>query len=139
MKDQTTTIEQSCRLLELGVPAKAASMCWVKDPNEGEYSLCVHDEFCYEVAALEPVPAFTVGDLIEMLPKQIGNSHTEYFLNIGKGVSRKYHISYQYGSVNHQGKVTYNLKFRCKDGSGLIERLVETIEWLLSNGYKLKV
>lgn len=71
MKDQTTTIEQSCRLLELGVPAKAASMCWVKDPNEGEYSLCVHDEFCYEVAALEPVPAFTVADLQEMLPDKI--------------------------------------------------------------------
>lgn len=53
MIDQVTSIEQSKRLIEMGVPAEKASMAWVKDPNEGVYSLAVHDEFCYEMSCLE--------------------------------------------------------------------------------------
>lgn len=71
MTDQVTSIEQSKRLIELGVPAEKASMCWVKDPNENEYYLAVHDEYCYEVACLEPIPAFTVADLLGLLPPKI--------------------------------------------------------------------
>lgn len=69
MTDQVTSIEQSKRLIELGVPAEKASMCWVKDPNENEYYLAVHDEYC--VAFLEPIPAFTVADLLGLLPPKI--------------------------------------------------------------------
>lgn len=71
MTDQVTSVEQSKRLIEMGVPAEKASMCWVKDPNENEYYLAVHDEYCYEVACLEPIPAFTVADLLGLLPPKI--------------------------------------------------------------------
>lgn len=81
MKNQVTTIEQWERLKKSGVPAKKASMCWVKDPNENKYNLVVHDESCYEMAALEPIPAYTVADIIELLPMFIERKGT-FYLNI---------------------------------------------------------
>lgn len=126
MKDQTTTIEQSCRLLELGVPAKAASMCWVKDPNEGEYSLCLHDEFCYEVAALEPVPAFTVADLQEMLPDKI-SCESEF--------DGRFRIWRYAGDERIYWIIDYDV-FVFTD-TNLIDALIQTIEWLLTNEHGL--
>lgn len=130
MHNQTTTIEQSRRLLELGVPAERASMCWVKDSNEGEYSLCLHDEFCYEVAALEPVPAFTVADLLGMMPKFVWDDvKRSCRLNIIYSNDEKPVIGYD-GPV---GNLMY-----WRDGS-LLDNLISAIKWLLSNGYKLEV
>lgn len=131
MKDQVTSIEQSKRLLELGVPAEKASMSWVKDPNDNEYSLCVHDECCYEVAALEPVPAFTVADLLGMMPRELPNP------TLGGHMARlaidfipdKVGICYLTGSYvilgGHQAV-----------GSDIQTALIEEIEWLVFNGYR---
>lgn len=112
--------------MELGVPAKAASMCWVKDPNEGEYSLCVHDEFCYEVAALEPVPAFTVADLQEMLPDKI-SCESEF--------DGRFRIWRYAGDERIYWIIDYDV-FVFTD-TNLIDALIQTIEWLLTNEHGL--
>lgn len=60
MESQVTSIEQSKRLLELGVPAENASMCWSE--IDGERRLIM------KVPGTYVVPAFTVADLLGMLP-----------------------------------------------------------------------
>lgn len=132
MKNQVTSIEQSRRLIELGVPADKAGMCWVRDPNEGDYNLCVHDKYCYEVAALEPRPAFTVADLLEMMPSNIadvGGLCEDYSLTLSCCFCWK--LRYEDNRTHqHIGDEL---------GFDLVALLCNRIEWLLSNGYKLEV
>lgn len=60
MENQVTSIEQSRRLLELGVPAEKASMCWSEIAGERRLIMKVPGPYV--------VPAFTVADLLGMLP-----------------------------------------------------------------------
>lgn len=63
------SICQMQKLKDLGVDIKDASLCWVRDP-EGNYSLSLHDEYCYEMAFMNPVPAFTLQDILKLMPKR---------------------------------------------------------------------
>lgn len=77
------SIDQMQQLKELGVSTKDASMCWIKDP-EGFPTLTVNDEYCYEMAFLDPVPVFTLQDMLEMMPTILPdkNGYTPYHLEI---------------------------------------------------------
>lgn len=76
MKDQVTSIEQSRRLLELGVPAEKASMIYQSHYTQGVPKLYAQP---YQRNGYPPkekiredvIPAFTVADLLGMLPKKI--------------------------------------------------------------------
>ena len=52
-------------------------MCWIKntdgDELENKYMLSVHNEWCYEMSCLSPVPTFTLQDVINLLPTRINN------------------------------------------------------------------
>lgn len=124
MKNQVTSIEQSRRLLELGVPAEKASMCWIKNPTENEYDICVHDEFCYEVASLEAVPAFTVADLLEMMPERIP------LQNEDEG-------DFVIGKVDGEWAVDYDAF--CDSDNSILNISFKAVEWLVLNEYKLKI
>lgn len=132
MKDQVTSIEQSKRLIELGVPAEKASMCWVKDPNENEYYLAVHDEYCYEVACLEPVPAFTVADLLGLLPAEI--TYGSLYVSHPKIPSIKNDFNVFYKRVGREKGAIKSFR-----SPNLTSACAMMVEWLLSNGYKLNL
>lgn len=68
MENQVTSIEQSRRLLELGVPAEKESMVWCQKV------LSFADGIDYEAAkkaGAEVVPAFTEFDIMELLPVEM--------------------------------------------------------------------
>ena len=109
IEDQVLSVEQVRELQELGFDVKKyASMCWVtytsdEEPYEKEYSLSILDEFCYESASLEPTPTMSIGDIIEVLPTQIG----EYELNINRrdvsyfdGRTNSLFYAYRYRFIN---------------------------------------
>ena len=65
IEEQVLSIEQMKHLQELGVDTSDASMCWAGNdvvPNNGAASDLGYDG----------IPTYTIGDLIEKLPKQIG-------------------------------------------------------------------
>lgn len=66
MKDQVTSIEQSKRLIELGVPAGKASMVYRKRYIKNDYVLDMESREMEVIA-----PAFTVADLLGLLPPKI--------------------------------------------------------------------
>lgn len=66
MKDQVTSIEQSKRLIELGVPADKASMVYRKRYIKNDYVLDMESREMKVIA-----PAFTVADLLGLLPPKI--------------------------------------------------------------------
>lgn len=72
MTNQVTSIEQSKRLLELGVPAEKASMAWAQCSGEWHLSVLPHYTASKEyIDSGISIPAFTVTDLLEMLPAGI--------------------------------------------------------------------
>ena len=72
IEEQVLSREQMAHLVELGVDTSDASMCWLRYDADGEvrHYVAVNDEMCYEMACAEPCPTYTIGDLIEKLPKE---------------------------------------------------------------------
>lgn len=79
MENQVTSVEQSKRLLELGVPAEKASMVWeryVGAPElEERFKSAWHivvEKDAHHADHYEYVPAFTVVDLIDIIGEPEG-------------------------------------------------------------------
>ena len=88
MKDQVLSIEQMQKLKELGIDASKASMCYVFFESDGsKYTdIVVHDESCYEMACMNPIPTFTLQDIIELIPENLvnANKYHKCVLRFGK-------------------------------------------------------
>ena len=67
IEEQVLSIEQMKHLQELGVDTSDASMCWVagEDADEVEWNLIIPNNFLLPYK----IPTYTIGDLIEKLPK----------------------------------------------------------------------
>lgn len=128
MKDQVTSIEQSKRLIELGVPASRASMKWIGDMfvRPCDYSA---------VDTLETIPAFTVADLLEkVLPDVIQDTHNTYELTLEAVVGGGWRFCYTPVLTPLEAD-----NIGDEMGDNLIELLCNRIEWIVSNGYKLNI
>ena len=69
IEEQVLSIEQMTHLQELGVDTSDASMCWVAgedtSTDEEEWNLIIPNNFLMPYN----IPTYTIGDLIEKLPK----------------------------------------------------------------------
>ena len=69
IEEQVLSIEQMKHLQELGVDTSDASMCWVAgedtSTDEEEWNLIIPNNFLMPYN----IPTYTIGDLIEKLPK----------------------------------------------------------------------
>lgn len=77
MSKQVLSIKQMQRLQELGVDTSKASMCWCT--FNGDTTLALHDEYCYESSSLHPIPTFTLQDILDILPKKIYRNGCTWF------------------------------------------------------------
>lgn len=86
MEDQVLSIKQMQRLIELGIDVSKASMCYVYFESDGQKytDIVVHDESCYEMACINPMPTFTLQDMINIIPNSIEFDGVEYYLCIDK-------------------------------------------------------
>ena len=131
MKNQVTSIEQSKRLIELGVPAERASMAWEMDEDCARLKIWNTDKETRRVLHNKHpnyyVPAFTVADLLAVLPKTIWGDQKGWI-----------HLIIRFPNEDHCKIVydnSYNILWKC-DGS-LLSCIVETIGWVITNGYRL--
>lgn len=120
------SIEQMQKLKELGVETKDASLCWVCGP-EGKYYLSLHDEYCYEMAFMNPVPTFTLQDMLEMMPTRLGEKG-KYFFSLHK-IDENIYLEYSYPGCDYTLHTSY--------GSGL-DAAFDMLVWLAKNGYLKK-
>lgn len=120
------SIEQMQKLRELGVETKDASLCWVCGP-EGKYYLSLHDEYCYEMAFMNPVPTFTLQDMLELMPSQIKEKKT-YYLSLHK-FEDIIHLEYSYPGCD------YTLHTSC---GSYLDAAFDMLVWLAENEYLKK-
>jgi hypothetical protein len=139
MKNQVTSIEQSKRLIELGVPAEKASMVWETDEDCARLKIWNTDEGTRRVLHNKYpnyyVPAFTVADLLEkVLPNVIRNAHNTYELTLKAAVDGGWRFCY--APVLTQLEAD---NIGEKMDNSLIELLCNRIEWAVSNIYGLNL
>lgn len=128
IEEQVLSIEQMKHLQELGVDTSDASMCWVAgedaSTDEGEWNLCIPNNFLLPYN----IPTYTIGDLIEKLPKSIDLGFGEYDLELStKG---------EYVEVQYENDYDDYTPFFCPNLS-LIESLYSTLCWLAENHKEL--
>lgn len=132
MKEQVTSIEQSKRLIELGVPAEKASMIYQSYYTQGVPKLYAQ---YYQRNGYPPkekiredvIPAFTVADLIAILPTTCGG------FQIGLDRVRKDNTHIFYEAPDQEPSIVLFIE------NSLVESCVKAIEWVLSNNYKLNI
>lgn len=132
MKDQVTSIGQSKRLIELGVPTEKASMVWEMDEDCARLKIWNTDKETRRVLHNKYpnyyVAAFTVADLLEVLPKAIWDDVKGWSLLVirfrSKGFPR---VGYE---------AEHGIIWSCGEVS-LLGNIIETIDWVITNGYGL--
>lgn len=138
MKEQVTSIEQSKRLIELGVPAEKASMVWFPEykivdnairivPN-GNYKLIIKNPY---ILKDKVVPAFTVADLLNIIPEGITYGRLR-ITRSSYSRGKDWRVFYKRVGVSKGAIVSFG-------DSTLICPACDMIEWLLANNYKLNI
>ena len=126
IEEQVLNIEQMKHLQELGVDTSDASMVWVKqEPSQNSDDEFVpwkvfvfKDWMKYYIGAETFILTYTIGDLIEKLPIEIGT------LNRGIVIQRSY-----VGA----GYIKDNLSPVSFSNSSLLESLYNLLCWLAEN------
>ena len=121
IQEQVLSIEQMKHLQELGVDTSDASMCWVAgedtSTDEEEWNLIIPNNFLMPYN----IPTYTIGDLIEKLPKSIDLGFGEYDLELS--------IKGEYVEVQYESDYDDWTPFFCSNLS-LIESLYSILCWV---------
>lgn len=138
MKEQVTSVEQSKRLVELGVPVQKASMVWetiflVHNPILSIWEANTDMKY-WQVDNLGYVPAFTIADLIDMLPITCGDLHIHI-----EEITNSHKFIYYEGREDIQGGNSADLQTVLFVEDSLVESCVNAIEWVVSNNYTLNI
>lgn len=105
IEEQVLSREQMKHLQELGVDTSDASMCWVagEDADEGEWNLIIPNNFLLPYN----IPTYTIGDLIEKLPKHFYIKEASIFMGALNG-SGAFEVWYDKAPKSH--KMDGNIK-----------------------------
>lgn len=124
MKDQVLSIKHMQRLMELGVDVSKASMCYVFFESDGQKytDIVVHNESCYEMACMNPIPTFTLQDMIELMPSKVKYEGKSYYLSIDKRfIMYIDDIDVEYCVLESEGNI--------------LENTFKVLVWLAENKY----
>ena len=77
IEEQVLSREQMKHLQELGIDTSDATLAWFMSPNTNQWKIKIKDNFAHELLLMfspeRYIPTYTTGDLIEKLPKSIGD------------------------------------------------------------------
>ncbi len=125
MENQVLSIEQMQKLKELGVDINKASMCYISkypscDFDDGDSIVVVSKDFNKRLYN-EFGPAFTLQDIIELLPYTFDN----FYLKIYRGINMYYFV---YESINSEDDII-------EKGNTPLLAAYNMLIWVAENGY----
>ena len=125
------SIEQMNRLKELGVDTSKASMCYISkypscDFDDGDTIVVVSIDFNKRLYN-EFGPAFTLQDLIELLPKSIIINSVKHWIKISPNcLLTEFQIMYVDGDDSYAVM---------KQDKSLLQSAYNMLIWVIENGY----
>lgn len=136
IEEQVLSREQMAHLKELGVDTSDASMAWYRcdDGNTERWYLQINNELSQSLARIMKgavgclVPTYTIGDLIEKLPKEINDYHLDIrFDDVFNHIS--YYIS--------DWELTDYLHKEDMPNTPILDALYKTLCWVAENHKEL--
>lgn len=121
-----TTIEQSKKLVELGLNPDTADMCYIQhfDESYNEVTFIEEDPvLAYPIDTID-LPCWSLGALIDIMPSIIYKGRETFTLEIHKDAL--YHVCYR--SHCHLDEIWLSKE-------NLLDAVFEMVCWLLKNGY----
>ena len=117
------SIEQMNKLKELGVDVKPKGMClmYTSDSSD-DYYLKYGESTCED-----DIKAFSLQDVIELLPKSITVNSVKHWVYISQNcLLTEFQVMYV------DGDNSYNIK---KQNKSLLQAAYEMLIWVIENGY----
>ena len=130
---QVLDVQQMQHLQELGLDTSNASMCWIKTPNGRD--LTFNDEWMnLEESILDPVPAYTLHDVLDALPIEIKYKDKRCWLCIELADEM---IGYYYENARFEHRWVYYEVVMIDES--LIDAAYRLLIWVIENGYISKL
>ena len=128
-----TSIEQSKKLIELGIDVNTADMHYYKnsfgDYIEGLYnSNDLKDGF--ELKRIEYIPAWSLSALLELIPPYLGEFKDGIDFGFSKAMNSKWYSAH-YIKINDNGLASFN---KTVTGDTAIDAAFEMVCWLKEDG-----
>lgn len=126
-----TDINQSKRLQKLGLKPGTADMCYRWHDNR---YYCVSKDVPYPYSLKDPVPAWSLPKLLELLPHAIQEFHPykAWGLNMSLRYSSLQYVTDSLDDVK-ETKIFWDI-----NGTEIIDSVVDMAVWLAENGYLWK-
>ena len=123
-----TSIEQSKRLIALGLKKTTADCVWI-EMSKGDWRVDANGwKEYYSIVEEGIVPAWSLGRLVEdLMPEKIGEFDTLASLLVSK---RK--VQYYFHDVEYSEYLT---SAGCWKGGDVYDNAIDCIEWLIKEGY----
>lgn len=139
MAKQTLSIEQMLHLQELGLEMKETMLYWCRihdsrpraATNNGKWTLCKgKNQPCVAIQHWEYIPAYTLQDVLDILPTEIKPAERRFWLRIDLSDECLYYYYDDCNLVEHRKKVIGY------DGiDELIDAAYSMLCWAIENGY----
>lgn len=119
------SLEQMNKLKELGVDVTPKAECIMYSSVGGDdYKLMYGQSVCED-----DIKAFTLQDVVELLPCEIFTSRSNFYLNITKFDGNSYTISYE---IQLQDGSIEEIILQADD---ILECSYQMLIWIIENGY----
>ena len=123
-----TSLEQSKKLIELGIDIKTADMCWSIDipdlPTLLAYSITDCDNW------ENKIPTWSLSALLELIPPYLGEFNDGIDFGFSKSMNGKWY-SVHYIQLDNSGLATFT---KTVTGDTAINAAFEMVCWLKENG-----
>lgn len=123
-----TSLEQSKKLIELGIDINTADMLWTYDftVNDINGLNVISNHFKPEE---NDVPAWSLSALLELIPPYLGEFKDGIDFGFSKAMNGKWYSAH-YIKFNDDGLVSFNITVT---GDTAIDAAFEMVVWLLEN------
>ena len=118
------TIEQMTKLKELGVDVSPTEECLMYSAVGGDYKLMYGQSVCED-----DMKAFSLQDVIELLPAEIETIESNYYLTITKYFYNSYVVCY---FIENQDGSDSFVSFECES---ILDAAYLMLIWVIENGY----
>ena len=112
-----TSIEQSQKLIKLGIDVNTADMCW----QNNEFPIGFNDD--------DAVPAWSLAALLELIPPYLGEFSEGIDFEFSKSMNGKWY-SARYIQPNDNKAITFN---KVVTGDTAVDAVFEMVVWLKEN------
>lgn len=112
-----TSIEQSKKLIELGIDVSTADMCW----QNNEFPIGFNDD--------DAVPAWSLSALLELIPPYLGEFKDGIDFGFSKAMNGKWYSAH-YIQLNNFGLATFT---KTVTGDTAVDAAFKMVVWLKEN------